>query len=199
MILLRLLAAGPASAQEPAVPRGPLTLLQAITLGRSQGVNAAIAQLGVRTAEARVGQRRADLLPTIGGNAAITRQTLNLDEFGIPIATGVTDPFDIYRLQLRASQTIFDASLIGRLRAARDTAVAAGLDARATGEIAGATAGLAYLRALSARETVRARQADSTIAAELLGQAQQLVDAGVSPAIDATRSEVSFASVRTQL
>ena len=131
--------------------------------------------------------------------AAITRQTLNLDEFGIPVATGVTDPFDIYRLQLRASQTIFDASVIGRLRAARDTAVAAGLDARAAGEIAGATAGLAYLRALSARETVRARQADSTIAAQLLGQARQLVDAGVSPAIDATRSEVSFASVRTQL
>ena len=50
-----------------------------------------------------------------------------------------------------------------------------------------------------ARETVRARQADSTIAAELLGQARQLVDAGVSPAIDATRSEVSYASVRTQL
>jgi outer membrane protein len=199
LLVLSVLAAAPAAAQEPVVPQGPLTLLQAITLGRSQGVDAAIARLDVRTADARVGQRRADLLPTISGNASITRQTLNLDEFGIPIATGVTDPFDIYRLQLRASQTIFDASLIGRLRAARDTAVAAGLDARATGEIAGATAGLAYLRALSARETVRARQADSTIAAELLGQARQLVDAGVSPAIDATRSEVSFASVRTQL
>ena len=199
LLILSVLAAAPAAAQEPVVPQGPLTLLEAITLGRSQGVEAAIARLDVRTADARVGQRRADLLPTISGNASITRQTLNLDEFGIPIATGVTDPFDIYRLQLRASQTIFDASLIGRLRAARDTAVAAGLDARATGEIAGATAGLAYLRALSARETVRARQADSTIAAELLGQARQLVDAGVSPAIDATRSEVSFASVRTQL
>ena len=199
LLILSLVAAAPAAAQEPVVPQGPLTLLQTIALGRSQGVEAAIARLDVRVADARAGQRRADLLPTISGNAGITRQTLNLDEFGIPIATGVTDAFDIYRLQLRASQTIFDASLIGRLRAARDTAVAAGLDARATGEIAGATAGLAYLRALSARETVRARQADSTIAAELLGQARQLVDAGVSPAIDATRSEVSFASVRTQL
>ena len=199
LLILSVLAAATAAAQEPVVPQGPLTLLEAITLGRSQGVEAAIARLDVRVADARAGQRRADLLPTISGNAGITRQTLNLDEFGIPIATGVTDAFDIYRLQLRASQTIFDASLIGRLRAARDTAVAAGLDARATGEIAGATAGLAYLRALSARETVRARQADSTIAAELLGQARQLVDAGVSPAIDATRSEVSFASVRTQL
>jgi outer membrane protein len=200
LLVLSLLAdPSVAAAQQPAVPQGPLTLLQAITLGRTQGVNAAIARLNVRTAEARVGQRRADLLPTINGNAAITRQTLNLEEFGIPNATGVTDPFDIYRLQLRASQTIFDASIIGRLRAARDTAVAAGLDARAAGELAGATAGLAYLRALSARETVRAREADSTIAAELLDQARQLVGAGVSPAIDLTRSEVSFAAVRTQL
>jgi outer membrane protein len=189
------------AAQQPVVPSGPLTLLQAIQLGRTQGVNAAIAQLNVRTADARVGQRRADLLPTISGNAAYTRQTLNLDEFGIslPGASGVTDPFNIYRLQLRGSQTIYDASVIGRLRAARDSAVASGLDAKAAGEISGATAGLAYLQALSARETVRAREADSAIAATLLGQARQLVGAGVSPAIDQTRSEVSFAAVRTQL
>jgi outer membrane protein len=200
LFLLPLLSAPAGSAaQQPTVPRGPLTLLQAIALGRSQGVDAAIARLGVRTAEARVGQRRADLLPTINGNAGYTRQTLNLDEFGIPNATGVTDPFDIFRLQLRASQTIFDASVIGRLRAARDTAVAAGLDAQAAGEIAGATAGLAYLRTLSALATVRAREADSTIAAQLLDQARQLVGAGVSPAIDATRSEVSYGAVRTQL
>jgi outer membrane protein TolC len=201
LLVLWLLAApaAGASAQQPAVPRGPITLLQAISLGRTQGVNAAIARLEVRTTEARVGQRRADLLPVIAGSGTFTRQTLNLDEFGLPFATGITAPFDLYQLQLSASQTIFDASVIGRLRAARDTAVAAGLDARAAGELAGATAGLAYLRELSARETVRARQADSTIAAQLLEQARQLVDAGVSPAIDATRSEVSFAAVRTQL
>jgi outer membrane protein len=202
--ILVVLAVVPAPAQQPAgqppvAPTGPITLLQAITLGRSQGVNAAIAQLNVGAANARVGQRRADLLPSISGTAAFTRQTVNLEEFGFPGITGVTDPFNVYRLQLRASQTLFDASVIGRLRAARDTAVAAGLDAQAAGEVAGATAGLAYLRALSAIETVRAREADSTIAATLLDQARQLVGAGVSPAIDQTRSEVSFAAVRTQL
>ena len=66
-------------------------------------------------------------------------------------------------------------------------------------EISGATAGLAYLRVLSAEEAVHARTSDSTIAAELLAQARQLVQAGVNPAIDVTRSEVSFAAVRTQL
>jgi outer membrane protein len=189
----------PLSAQQPAAPAGPITLLDAITLGRKQGVDAAIARLNVRAADARTGQRRADLLPNISGRATLTHQTLNLDEFGLPAVTGITDPFSIYSLQLRASQTLFDASAIARLRAGRDTAIAAGLDAQAVGEIAGATAGLAYLRVLSAEETVRARQADSTIAADLLRQAQKLVQAGVNPAIDATRSQVSFAAVRTQL
>ncbi len=198
---LMLLAAVPATAaaQERVAPAGPLSLLQAIGLGRKQAVSATVARLNVRAAEARTAQSRADLLPNISGSASITRQTVNLDEFGIPIASGVTDPFTIWRLQVRASQTVLDASAITRLRAARDTATAAGLDARAVGDVAGATAGLAYLRLLSAQETVRARGADSTVAAQLLDEARQRVSAGVSPAIDATRSEVSFASVRTQL
>jgi outer membrane protein len=196
--LLSLLAAS-AESQQPVTPTRPITLLDAISLGRRQGVDATIARLNVRAAHARTAERRADLLPSISGRATITRQTLNLDEFGIPLASGVTGAFTLYNLQLRASQTVFDASAIARLRAGRDTAVAAGLDARAVGEIAGATAGLAYLRVLSAEETVRARQADSTVAGDLLAQAQKLVQAGVNPAIDATRSEVSFAAVRSQL
>ncbi len=190
---------GSLAAQQPAAPKGPITLLQAMSLGRQQGVNAAIARLNARAADARAAQRRADLLPNISGRASITRQTLNLDEFGIPIATGITDPFNIWNLQLRVTQTVFDASVIARLRAGRDTAIAAGLDAQAVGEIAGATAGLAYLRLLSANATVRAREADSAVAADLLNQARKLVQAGVNPAIDVTRSEVSFGAVRTQL
>jgi outer membrane protein len=198
-ILAGLLRTTSLMAQDAKPPEGPLTLLQAITRGRQQGVNAAIARLNVRAADARASQRLADLLPDISGNAGLTRQTLNLDEFGIPLASGLTDPFTLYRLQVRASQTVFDASALARLRAGRDTAKAAGLDARAVGEAAGAAAGVAYLNVLSSEETVRAREADSTIALELLNQARQLVGAGVSPAIDQTRSEVSFASVRTQL
>jgi outer membrane protein TolC len=199
-LLLLLSTAASAAAQRPdSAPAGPLTLLQAIERGRRQGVNAAVARLNLRAAEARIGTARADLLPDISGAASVTRQRLNLDEFGIPVASGVTDPFDIWSLQLRASQTVFDASAISRLRAARDTAVATGYDAQAVGELAGATSGLAYLRVLSADETVHARLADSVIAGSLLDQARRLVQAGVSPAIDQTRSEVSFTSVRTQL
>ena len=197
-IVLAILVALPVSAQTP-VPTKPISLIDAITLGRQHGVEAAIARLNLRAADARTGQRRAELLPSINGRVSLTPQTLNLEQFGLPNATGVTDPFQIYAFQLRATPTIFDAGAITRLKAGQDTAIAVGLDAQAVGEIAGATAGLAYLRVLSAEESVRARTADSVIAGELLSQALQLVEAGVSPAIDATRNEVNFASVRTQL
>jgi outer membrane protein TolC len=182
-----------------AAPPVTLTLSRAVQQGREHGVNAALARLNERIAEARAGQRRAELLPSLAAQAGGTRQTLNIDEFGIPFAKGVTDPFTVWRFGLRASETLFDASNLARYRAARDSMIVSGADARAVGELAASAAGLAYLRALSSIETVRAREADSAVAQSLLEQAGQLVAAGVNPAIDGTRSEVQLASVLTQL
>lgn len=197
---LLLVLPQPAVAQRSAAPlNGPLTLGEAIALGRERGVSAALARLSATGAQRRIAERRAELLPQINGVATYTRQTLNLDEFGIPIASGVTDPFNIYRLQVRASQVLFDASTLERLRAAGDSAAAAGLDAQSVGDLTAATAGLAYLRAQSAAATVAARQADSSVSADLLRMAQQQFDAGVSPVIDVTRNEVGLAAVRAQL
>lgn len=196
-LLLSLLFTAPLAAQAPAPVT--LTLGKALAMGRERGVSAALARLNERIAEARVGQRRADLLPSLTAGAGVTRQTVNIDEFGIPIASGVTDPFTVWRFQVRASETLYDASAFARLRAAKDSALASGADARGIGELSAATAGYAYLRALSTAEAVRAREADSAVAASLLDQARQLVTAGISPAIDETRNEVQLASVLTQL
>ncbi len=178
---------------------GPLTLVEAMRLGREQAVSAVLARLNVKLADARLGQRRADLLPLVSGAGRLTRQTLNFDEFGFPGVSGVTDPFNVWSFQVKASQTIYDASLWARQRAASDSAKAAGLDAIAAGDLAAATAGVAYVRLLGSGEEVSARLADSAIAADLLEQSRQLVISGVSPPIDSTRSSVNFAAVRTQL
>jgi len=200
-MMLAVMLSTPASAQRQVPVAGPLSLLDAVRLGRERATAAIAAQNNAHAASARVGQRRADLLPQIGGAASWSRQTLNLEEFGFsfPGVPAVTPDFTVWRAQLAARQTLFDASLISRFRAARDNASAASFDARSAAELSGAIAGLAYLRVLGAEETVRARLQDSTVAASLLQQAHRLVDAGVSPAIDATRSEVNFAAVRTQL
>jgi outer membrane protein TolC len=180
-------------------PEGPLTLQQAIALGRERGINAALARLNQRVAEARVGQRRADLLPTVTLTGSAARQTLNLDEFGLPNVSGVTPDFNLLDFGVHGSQKLFDASAITRLRSAKDSALASGLDAQAVGDLSAAEAGLIYLRVLSAEETVKARLADSGVAVSLLDQARKMTTAGVSPIIDQTRSEVNFAAVRTQL
>ena len=197
--LLLALVAPPLAAQAPAVVPGRLSLLEAIALGRQQGIAATLANVNARVAGTRVGQRRADILPQISGALGVAPQTRNLDEIGIPVASGVTDPFTIYSAQLRASQVIFDASAFTRLKSSSDSAQAAGLDARNAGELAAAAAGLAYLRARAAEETVHAREADSALAANLLDQARKLHEAGVTPVIDLTRNEVNSAAVQIQL
>jgi len=197
-----LSAATGASAQGPAaapLPTGPLTLAQAVELGRLRGVQAALARSAEHLAEARIGQRRADLLPSIEGGFSYVRQTLNLDEFGLTGFSGVTDPFNVFRAQVRVSQSLVDPAAWARLRAARDSAVAAGLDVQTAGALSGAAAGVAWLTVFSAEETVRAREADSAVASDLLDQARRSLDAGVSAAIDVTRSRVNFGSVRSQL
>lgn len=186
-------------AQGAATVPNPLTLRVAMDLGRQQATTAALARVSARVAESRVGERRADILPTINGGASYSRQRFNLDEFGISSFTGVTDPFNVWRFQLTGSQTLFDAAAFARVSSARDSAVAAGLDARAAGNLAAEAAGVAWLRYAAALETVRAREADSTVAAALNQQASDLLKAGVSAAIDATRSEVGLAAARTDL
>ncbi len=87
LVLLAALAL-PQSAPAQVNP-GSLTLAQAIALGRERGINAALAQYNLQIADARVGQRRADLLPTVTLNGRAARKTINLDEFGFPGIIGV--------------------------------------------------------------------------------------------------------------
>lgn len=196
LLLLALLLPAPAAAQGT-----PLTLHDAVVLGRSRGVQGEIARLNARAADRRAGQRRGELLPKIDGSAAWSRQTNNLTEFGlsIPGMPAVTDPFGLYAFRARATQTLFDGALLARTRSAGADADAAGYDATAAADLAGLNAGLAWLRAVSAEETVRARLADSTVAANLLRMAREQLQAGASAAIDVTRAEVNSAAIRGQL
>ena len=197
--VLAAAAAAPLAAQAPAQAPAELSLLGAVRLGRQQAVSATLANLNTQVAENRIGLRRADLLPQISAAGTVAPQTVNLEQFGFPGAVGVTPPFTLYALQAHASQVIFDASMIERLKAASDSAKVAGLDARHIGSLAGAAAGLAYLRVLAAAEVVAAREADSAIAATLLAQARQFQAAGVTPAIDLTRNEVNAHAVQSEL
>jgi outer membrane protein TolC len=193
-LALVLLVAAPVAAQGPAP--SPLRLSFADVVRRAAGEAPAVELAGLRTdeAEARVRQARGALLPSLAAAAGWVNRDFNSKAQGIsfPGVPTIIGPFNAYDARLRVTQALFDLSSIARVRAAHAQLTGASADGGAVAEGAAAGAALAYLRAARAAAVVAARQADSAIAAELVGLAQAQKAAGVSAAIDVTRA-------RTQL
>jgi outer membrane protein len=197
--VLTLAVALPLGAQAPA-PQS-FTLAEAISRGRTSGVQAALSRLNAQIADTRQRQRGADVLPSLTASGSASRQTMNLREFGlaIPGMPAVTDPFTLFRGKVEVQQLIFNRAAFDRMRMAKDTALAAGLDAERVGDLTAATAATAWLRLASAQETLLARQQDSVIGFTLIGIARDQVDAGTAARIEQTRTATQGAAIRTQL
>ncbi len=189
----------PLGAQAPA-PES-ITLAEAIVRGRASGVQATLAHFNADISRTRSGQRGADVLPSLTLSSSLSRQTVNLREFGlsIPGFPPVTDPFTLFRGKAEVQQLLYSRATFDRMRMAKDTAIAAGLDADRVGELTAATAATAWLRLISAQETLLARQQDSVIGFALIRIAVDQVDAGTAARIDRTRTETQGAAVRTEL
>lgn len=188
-----------------------LTLGDAVRLAARQAPLAESARFRAAQARARVGQRRADLLPNVSASALRSGRTFNTATLGIefPTAPGQRPFFDprgeiqgpvvTTDLRARASLNVLDLAAIARVRAARSAATASAREADAAAEAAAAQAAAAYLRALRADAQLRARAQDSSLAAELLVIAREQLRAGTGTALDVTRAEAQRAGVRAQL
>lgn len=197
--LVAWLAAGSVQAQSPA--QGPLrlSLADAVRVASGEVPVVALATLRSDEAEARVRQARGALLPSLALDGEWLNRTFNSQSLGITFPDSapfkfpqLIGPFNNYDARVSASQTLFDWSSVVRVRAARAQADGSRAERGTTVEASALSAAGAYLRAARARSVVAARQADSSIAAELVGLAQAQKNAGVSAAIDVTRA-------RTQL
>ena len=181
-----------------------LSLGDAARLASQQSAIATSARARAQQAEARADQRRADLLPTIGANAERTGHTTNTATFGFafpgldPNGT-IIGPVPIVDFRVQGQTSLFDLGAIQRWRAATTSAKASNLDAENAAEQAGAAAASAYLRALRAQASLDATAADSALASELLGIAQNQLKAGVGVALDVTRAQSQLAGVHAQL
>ena len=194
-----LAIAMPLAAQAPGPQR--FTLAEAIIRGRTSGVQAALSRLNTQIADTRQRQRGADVLPSVNATGTLSRQTMNLREFGLsfPGTPAVTDPFTLFRGKVEVQQLIYNRATFDRMRMAKDTALAAGLDAERVGDLTAATAAAAWLRLASAQETFVARQQDSVIGFTLIRIAGEQVDAGTAARIERTRTTTQGAAIRTQL
>ncbi|WP_284351577.1 TolC family protein [Roseisolibacter agri] len=207
----------PAQTPAPVRPDTQLTLGQAARLAAVRSAPAQAALLRARQADARVTQRRADLLPNVTGAASDNTRTFNTATLGIDFPTGtnpvtgqpnppvfdpngqIMGPIQVLDLRARVAAPLLDLSAVERVRAARGQADATRADAGAQAEQAAAVAATSYLRVQRAEAQVENRRADSTLAAELVSIADQQLRAGTGVALDVTRARAQLAGTRAQL
>ncbi|HJP58776.1 MAG TPA: TolC family protein [Gemmatimonadaceae bacterium] len=188
-----------------------LSLGDAARLAAQQSAIARGARLRADEAEARVRERRADLLPNVSAYANQSGHTFNTATFGIdfPAPPGqpplfapagqVEGPVNLMDIRGRVQQNLLDFSAIGRIKSAQAQARSFNADAAASAEQAATTATAAYVRAMRADADLRARQADTLLATELLHIAQSQLQAGTGVGLDVTRARAQLAATRASL
>ena len=189
----------------------PLSLGDAARLAARQSALALGARLRADEAQARVRERKADLLPNVSSYVQQSGRTFNTATFGIdfPAPPGqppvfdprgqVEGPVNLVDVRGRVQQNLLDFSAIGRVRQAQAQARSSNADADATAEQAANVATNAYVRAMRADADLRARQADTVLATDLLRIAQSQLQAGTGVGLDVTRARAQLAATRAAL
>ena len=181
-----------------------LSLHDAITLARTQNTAAVLAGIRAEEIEARVPQRKADLLPQVSAAIADGGRTYNTASFGLPLPGfdpqgSIIGPVRTVDMRARVAMNLYDPAARARYHGAQVTADSADLGHEAAKDAAALVAATAYLRALRAGANVEARSADSANADQLLTIAHEMLEAGVGVALDVTRAEAQSANGRTQM
>ncbi|MFL5529603.1 MAG: TolC family protein [Gemmatimonadaceae bacterium] len=185
-----------------------LTLGDAARLAARQSALAQGARLRADAAQARVRERKADLLPTFSSYVQEAGRTFNTSTLGIEFPTPpgqqpifdpkgqVEGPVNTLDVRARVQQNLVDFGAVGRVRSAQAQARSSSADADATAEQAATIATNAYVRAMRADADLRARQADTVLATELLRIAESQLRAGTGVGLDVTRARAQLAATR---
>lgn len=188
-----------------------LSLGEAARLAAAQSATVEGAGLRVQQAQARVKEERAATLPQLNFSPNWTSHTINSASFGFSFPTPagekplldpkgqIIGPVKQWDFRGSVSQQLYDPATRERVRTARANVNAAMADVATAAEDAATAAAAAYVRMQRSAATVEARVADSLLAADLLGIAQDQLEAGVGIALDVTRAQSQLAGARAQL
>jgi outer membrane protein len=172
-----------------------MSLEQAVSIAASGTPAVQMSALRMTGAEARRGQARAALLPSLSGSAFSLERTYSLRATGIsfPKLPGLSfadliGPVNQVDARLRASQPLFDAASWLRLRSAGLGVGVSRAEAGGSAENAAQTAAV-----------VSARDADLGLARQLASLAEDQVQAGTAARIDVIRARTQEAAARGAL
>jgi len=186
------------------VPGGPATS-EVLRLTLSEAISRAMRyNLGVIESDENIrfarGQRLialSSLLPQVSAGinenvAQVNFTALGLGAVKIPGIPAVAGPFSYSTASASLNQTLFSYESIQRFRAARTAEQAAQLSYKDTLDVITLTVGNAYLQVIEARSRIEAEEAQVQNAKALYDQAVDEFQAGTSPRIDVTRTEVQL-------
>jgi len=134
------------------------------------------------------------LLPQINVGASEHVEQVNLDTLGlkVPGIPTIVGPFSYSSADVNVSTTLFSFESIQRFRAARTAEEAAMLSYQDVLDVVTLTVGNAYLQIIEADSRIQAQAAQVQNAKALYDQARDQLQAGTSPRIEVTRTEVQL-------
>jgi len=147
----------------------------------------------------------AELLPNISARAQEAVQTESLTALGLKASVfhapvpRVIGPFNYFDLRASASQSVFNFRSLERERASSESLKAAQFSFKDAREMVVLAVGNSYLEAIAAAARVETAEAQVTNAQALYNKAADQLKAGLSPAIDALRSQVELQTRQQQL
>ncbi len=184
------------------VPSGPasaevlrLTLLDAINMAVRFNLGAIESVENVQITRGQRLVALSNLLPQVSAGVSENIAQTSLATLGIKHLPGiptVLGPYSYSTVDARLSQTLFSFESIQRFRAARTAEQAAQLSYKDTLDVVTLTVGNAYLQVIESSSRIEAQQAQVRNAQALYDQAVEEYQAGTSPRIDATRTEVQL-------
>lgn len=139
-----------------ALEESGLSLARAMELAAQRGPAALQADQQVIQAAERLRQARSFGLPAVEAEAGATRQTRNLESFGVPLPASsgpVVGPINAVDARARITQSLFNLSLVRRLQAARIASELSAAEAQKIRQDVSALAGALFVDAVRAEQS----------------------------------------------
>jgi outer membrane protein TolC len=194
-------AAGQNTAVTGSVPSGVasnevirLTLQDAINMALRYNLGAIESGEDVQITRGQRLIALSSLLPQVSAGISENVGQTSLATFGfkLPGVPAVIGPYSYSTVDASLGETLFSFESIQRFRAARTAEQAAQLSYQDILDVVTSTVGNAYLHVIEASSRIEAQQAQVRNAQALYDQAVEEYQAGTSPRIEATRTEVQL-------
>ena len=181
-----------------------LSLQDAINRGLTQNLGLLLSDADVGSARGQRWEQLSALLPHVTASPYVANSEINLAEIGftsiagMPIAPSL-GPFSYFDARLNFSQSLFDAKLINKSRAASQSLKAAEYTLKDARDLVVLAVGYVYLQAIANAARIQTAEAQVQTAKALYDQAADQVKAGTSPEIDGLRAKVELQTRQQQL